>query len=64
MRDDMDDDCECPVCGAEIGQQCCVDDPQRDGMEIELGAYVHAERISSSNVQGDGSPDTNTQPTR
>lgn len=49
LGDDMDEDVECPVCGAEIGQQCSEEDPDDNGMGIELGRYVHIERISSAN---------------
>lgn len=41
---DGEEDWNCPVCGAEPGQQCSVPDPEREGFGIELGAYIHAER--------------------
>lgn len=50
LADDMNEDIECPVCGAEVGQQCSEEDPSDKGMGIELGKYVHVERISSENV--------------
>jgi len=50
LGDDMDEDCDCPVCGAEIGQQCSEEDPDNKGMGIELGRFVHIERISSANA--------------
>jgi hypothetical protein len=56
LGDDMDEDVECPVCGAEVGQQCSEEDPDDKGMGIELGKYVHLERISSANMG------TTTQP--
>lgn len=46
LRDDIDEDRECPICGAEIGQQCSEADPENEGMAIELGRYVHIDRIS------------------
>lgn len=48
LVDDMEIDVECPVCGAEVGQQCCVDDPSNEGLSIELGQFVHSERIEAS----------------
>lgn len=50
LGDDMDEDVECPVCGAGVGQQCREEDPDDKGMGVELGKYVHIERISSANV--------------
>ena len=47
LADDMETDVECPVCGAGDGQQCGETDPNNAGLAIELGKYVHFERISS-----------------
>lgn len=49
LADDVEHDTGCPVCGAMPGQQCSAPDPADDGMGIELGAYVHAERGDSAN---------------
>lgn len=44
---DNSEDWDCPVCGAEPGQQCSVPDPEREGFAIELGPYIHRERAES-----------------
>ena len=51
LADDMDEDIECPVCGADVEQQCSEEDPDDKGMGIELGRYVHIERISHANAK-------------
>ncbi len=35
----------CPVCGAEIGAQCSYPDPDQSGFGIEIGLYVHSDRL-------------------
>ena len=45
FADDMDEDIDCPVCGATVGQQCSIPDDNNPGMSIEMGAYVHIERL-------------------
>lgn len=37
---------KCPVCGAARGQACSVDDPDREGLGIELGNQVHRVRLA------------------
>lgn len=35
----------CPVCGADPAQQCTVPDPRDNNRAVELGRFVHIERI-------------------
>lgn len=51
VADDMEIDVGCPICGAEIGQQCSVDDPNDDGLSRELVQFVRSERIDASNLE-------------
>lgn len=48
IDDFLDLEEECPICGAEYGQQCSVEDPEHPCMGIELGGYIHEERVKKS----------------
>lgn len=38
---------DCPICGAEPGQQCSEADPNDNRLAIELGRLVHLERVEA-----------------
>jgi hypothetical protein len=44
--DDMVEYGECPECGAGVGDQCSVEDPEQPGRGIEYASLVHAVRAS------------------
>jgi len=61
LADDMEQNVECPECGAEPGQQCSVEDPDQSGFGIETGAHVHMARILSENASVEAAPTKNDE---
>lgn len=49
--DDAEEYGICPECGAEPGEMCSFPSPENDGTGIEVGSFVHVERVRAEEVE-------------